>query len=80
MTANELQNHFSNTFGLKAWPPTFEVDAETYGYVVQAVIDNKIKEVNEYFDWQKDHNFLDISLGENGGIMFKGVELILLRK
>jgi hypothetical protein len=40
MTSNELRNYFNNTFGLKEkWPATYEVNAETYVNVCQAIFE-----------------------------------------
>ncbi len=70
MTANELRTLFSKSFGFTNWPSTYEVDAETYGHVCKALIDKWLE-----IDFPPDR--AEIKLGPNGGIYFKGVELIL---
>lgn len=74
MTAKELNKHFVKTFGFNPWPETFEVDAETYGNVCQAIFDDAL----EYqFPVLSDAFRLHIAVGRNNGIMFKNVELLL---
>lgn len=74
MTANELINYFSSTYGLnKEWPDTCEVDAITYANCCQAVFEAAVFN-NINCSWG---GFYIISLGHNRGLMFKGVELIL---
>jgi hypothetical protein len=79
MTANELIGYFNEKFGLKEWPKTYEVDAETYGYCCQAVFDWTVK--NYLYNMIPGVGFLvEIKLGQNNGLMFKNAELILKRK
>jgi hypothetical protein len=67
MTAIELRLFFNRYFGLNQWPKTYKVDAETYGYCCQLVFDKM----------NQGYNKRTIKVGESGGLMFKGVELIL---
>lgn len=72
MTAPELINHLNRVFGINPWPKQYEVDAATYGHCCQAVF-NEYKmplRLNERL-------IISLSVGENGGLMFKNVELIL---
>jgi hypothetical protein len=66
MTSNELRRHFENMFGLGPWPKSFVVTADTYGHVC-----------NEIFTSQFGKDEMIFSLGQNGGIMFKGIELLV---
>lgn len=69
MTADELRKIFVHGYELDKWPETYKVDHETYANCCQAV-----------FDAVLDGNINRVSLGDNGGLMFKNVELILLRE
>lgn len=72
MTATELRNHFSDTYGLNnEWPKTFDVDHETYANVCQFLF----KYLAEYWP-----GAVHVSIGPNYGVMFKNVELILVEK
>lgn len=70
----ELASELSRKFGFNRWPAVYEVDAATYGYVCQALL-----------DWALEHQFPDLTekfglkleVGPNNGIMFKGVELLI---
>lgn len=77
MTARELAAAFGHQFGFKDWPKKFEVDAETYGNVCQAVLDNALE--IQFPDTHLAEFGLIIAVGPNNGIMFKNVELILRR-
>jgi hypothetical protein len=77
MTARELRDHFNTKYGLaEPWPTLFEVDAETYGYVLEAVLESRRREHLEWFD-PSNIETLCISVGPNGGVMFKNVEIII---
>jgi hypothetical protein len=84
MTTDELRRYFSDGFGLQPWPATFKVTAETYGNVCHSVFKHEL-EKGQVVVWdvvkdgvqQRDFCVLPISVGTNGGIMFKGVELIV---
>jgi hypothetical protein len=70
MTAQELRQYLNRTYGFNPWPEIFEVDAETYGNICQSLFDKWLER-----DFPPDR--AEVSLGPNGGIMFKGIELIL---
>jgi len=76
MKSHELIKIFNDSHNLSHfWPITFEVDAETYANCCNAVFDwasvrNSTIDVEEY-------RSIRVSIGEHGGLMFKGVELIL---
>jgi len=72
VTAQELINHFNNTFGTNQWPPTYEVDHETYANCCQAVFDYSVKSLSSGY-----RVGYSIAIGKHDGLMFKGVELIL---
>jgi hypothetical protein len=75
MTTNELGKYFNTTFGLEKWPKTYEVDAETYGNVCDSIIKSNTE--NNLTSWMASRiGFLEIAIGINKGILFKGVELI----
>ncbi len=76
MTAQELRRHFEKTFGLGVWPDTFEVDAETYGRVVNELLSTmaRFNPTPERVTWLK------LAVGKSGGLFFKNVELILKDK
>lgn len=74
MTANQLREFFSEEFGFLKWPSTWEIDAQTYGHVCHAIFDYKLDDLNRV------GLSITIQLGINGGIMFKGVELILKKE
>lgn len=80
MTADQLRKHFNDTFGIdKPWPSQFEVDAETYGNVCQAVFDWHIK--NHLYILEPGIGYqIHIKVGLNGGIMFKNMELLLQKE
>jgi hypothetical protein len=73
MTAKELKSKFIKDFGFKEWPETYEVDAETYGYVCQAIFDNWIER-----DFPPE--FASVRLGFQGGILFQNVELLIKKE
>ena len=75
MTARELRDLFSNKFGFGQWPPTYEVDAETYGNVCQEIL-NRALEI-QFPDVEAPSFHLKIAVGPNNGLLFKGIELIL---
>ena len=72
MTSNELRSAFNETYGLGEWPKSVIVDHETYANVCQDVFNYKIEGDNTKL-------YAEIDLGPNNGIMFKNVELILVR-
>jgi len=76
--ARQLAAHFSKTFGFKEWPKTYEVDAETYALVCQAIFDHELE--IQFPDTKLDVFALQIAVGPNNGLMFKNVELILRRE
>lgn len=75
MTTEELRKYFSETYGLEPWPRTFEVDAETYGILCNDLIAYLLK--HHAYRIAPGGYMVDIRVGRNGGIMFKGVELLL---
>lgn len=86
MTTDQLRKKLNEEFGMKSWPLTYRVDAETYANVCQSVFEKQFEQEELYwdtvnFDEQKsDVKVLSIAVGKiNRGIMFKGVELVLAR-
>ncbi len=80
MTTKELREYLNNQFGLNPWPQTFEVDAETYGNVCQDVINWTVNENGVWKSFNSENEFhIKIAIGDQNGILFKGVELILKR-
>lgn len=75
MTAKELKDLFNKEYGFNPWPPTYEVDAETYGNVCQAVFNNALD--RQFPDVADEFFHLKIVVGPNIGIMYQNVELIL---
>ena len=71
MTSNELRSIFNETYGLGEWPKSVIVDHETYANVCQDIFNHIINE--DGGPW------VHLGLGPNNGIMFKNVELILVR-
>ncbi len=75
MTANELTNYLFNS-----WVPidrqnaTYEVDHETFANVCQAIFDMKAPK------GATSQRIIQIAIGKNNGIMFKGVEIILKKE
>lgn len=61
------------------YPPTFVVDAATYGLVCNEIFTNHMKDPNSYdIIATKEYNSIRISIGKTEfGIMFKNVELII---
>jgi len=43
MTAQELRQYLNTVYGFNPWPDSLIVDAETYGYVCQAIFDKWIE-------------------------------------
>lgn len=76
MTANELKKYFNNTYNTldKEWPKTFEVDAETYANCCQEIFNTKQKIRLNGILW------MEVSVGDNNGLMFKNIELIYRSK
>lgn len=84
MTSNELIKYFNRIFGIdKDWPETFEVDVETYANCCQSVFNHKIDSIDDddniTVDY-KDFYSINITIGRNKGLMFKNVELILMKE
>lgn len=77
MTAPELISLFNRTFGINPWPSTFEVDADTYANCVQFIFDKAYEYPGDIVQHVHGQKIKVISLGENNGLLFKGVELIL---
>ena len=69
MTADELRILFNDSFGLSRWPETYDVDHETFANVCDSV----------FKDYIRLPQRVGIALGIHGGIMFKGVEILLQR-
>lgn len=70
MTAQELINHF-NTHSEIYEGRIYEVDAETFANVFKWIVEKKIESGNEY-----EFGFIHLAIGINGGLKFKGIELI----
>ena len=86
MTADQLRRILSNEFGTGKWPKTYEVSPETYANVCQQVFEHQFDQEDLYWDTndmsqqKSDAKVLSIAVGKaNKGIMFKNVELILVR-
>lgn len=76
MTAEELKIQLNNVYGItKEWPDHLEVSADTYANVCQHVFD---RGQEKDFTDRKDIKRFTLSFGVNNGLMFKGVELILV--
>lgn len=76
MTALELREHFNKEFGefaVSPWPPMYDVDPITYANVCHWTFLEKIRFDNRFRGTAQ----IQLHIGKNGGIMFKGVELIL---
>jgi len=75
MTAEQLRQFFNDTLGNynKSWPETYEVDAETYSNICQFIFTSKS------FRHGTQH-VVQLSLGKNNGVMYKGVELLLKKE
>ena len=69
MTTQQLTEKFNHEFALGVWPKTYEVDAETYGYVCQSLF--------EHYEELYGGPWVSVALGPYGGVMFKNVELML---
>lgn len=82
-TVEELRKYFNDNYGIeKEWPKQFEVSAELYGRVCQAVL-NKAQMNNVEKIFRKgfgDLGIVEVVIGEHNGILYKGVELILKEK
>jgi hypothetical protein len=67
-------NHHFDEKGINVpFPEPFIVDAETYANICQFTFTTKNIFKNEI-------NVVNVAVGKNSGIMFKGIELILERK
>lgn len=74
MNHDELLNHLHDTYGIQNWPSTLEVDAETYGNICDWLF-KKLHILQ-----QDSYGVIHLLLGPNQGIMFKHIELILVKK
>lgn len=70
MSAEELHRYFCNTCGLSDWPKTHAVDRETFIDVFSTVFCAIAKD-------RAVHSIMEMMLGPNGGVHFKGVEILL---
>lgn len=80
MTAQELRSHLDRVFGLHDRPRTYDVDAITYANCCQAVFTYLLQKQDspeDIVDHIHGQKILFVSVGPGGGLMFKGVELIL---
>jgi hypothetical protein len=74
MTATELIKKMNDEFGLaKSWPKFMTVDADTYAHCCEYIFAKLIDNGTMLFNGTIIH----INVGPNGGLYFKGVELIL---
>jgi hypothetical protein len=74
----ELIAYLNNTYGIdKEWSREFEVSAELYGRVCQALINKAKADRDLYFNWIGLVNAVSIAIGPHNGVMFKNVELII---
>ena len=74
MTSAELRIKFSDEFGVGKWPKTYKVDKETYGIICNDML-KYFMTIGALFTGES--YLISISVGNNGGIMFKNVELIM---
>jgi len=80
MTTIELRNYLKDNFRLdEPFPETFEVDAETYANVCQFLFNLKAEEMEEH-GIEPIKYMAKVWLGKHNGVLFKGVELILMGK
>jgi len=73
MTSLELYLHMIELAGSveKPFPETMEVDAETFANICQEIFNKKAPQP------ATTTRVIQISIGKNNGIFFKGVEIIL---
>jgi hypothetical protein len=76
MTPTELRLHMNELYGPQPWPKVHHVDAETYGNVCQEVFDYLIHKHAYNLEAGMGYH-LDISVGFNGGLMYRNVELVI---
>lgn len=70
MTTQEFRIKLHSEFGDKPYPATYPVDAATYGHICNSILKwNK--------ELCKDGIVITLDLGPNGGILYKGIELVL---
>lgn len=69
MTAEQLIEKFNNDFGINPWPKTYGVDKETYAECCQYVFDDLLE--------RDGGPLITLSIGPNGGLLLKGIELIM---
>jgi hypothetical protein len=80
MTVKQLTDYFNQNYGMfKAFPETYEVDADTYADVCHHLFLLKATEMEEV-GIEPIKFFAKVWLGKHNGVLFKGVELILKGK
>lgn len=73
----------NDTYGIsKPWPKQMVIDHDTYANIVYDLIQFKLTNDHYKFEdyYPSDLKGINIVIGEKGGIMFKGVELLLEHK
>lgn len=74
-TEEQLRYYLNNSYGMTTWPEQLEVSAELYGRVCQTMIDHMIQ-IND-FTPMATYKIIEFKIGENGGLKYKNVELII---
>lgn len=77
-TVEEFVSYLNDTYGFtESWPKQLEVSPATYGNICDRLIKEKMNNSNEWygFVWT-----IKLYVGNNGGVMFKDIELILVGK
>lgn len=73
MTIEKFREMLNSSYGIEHnWPKELIVDSDTYANVCHHILWRKSMEING--------RVVQIGTGRNGGIMFKGIELILRRE
>jgi hypothetical protein len=78
MTAYELAAYMNRKFAMNPWPKIFEVDMETYGNAIEAIINNKFD--NHDYTTDGTNYIIPLTTGPHKGVMFKNVELIPMKE
>jgi len=86
MTIEQLRRMLNTNYGIDTkWPNKLVVDHETYASVCQHIFEHYDDDSVLFWDSIKDGErepdilTIQVMLGPNRGILFKGVELILLK-
>ena len=76
-TPEDLLRHLKVTYGIEQrWPNQFEVSAELYGRVCDALVKYII--AHHVYTMVPGRGYqIELSVGQHGGVLFKNVELII---